>query len=65
MMKQTDLKTHWTPEEAHFILGFLDELRNHIWKSYGCFTINRENLRLLVSTKTFDVFSRLLVEFSY
>ena len=29
------LKTHWTPEEAHTILIFLDELRDVIWQSYG------------------------------
>ena len=35
MMKHAYLKTHWTPEEAHFILSFLDELRDLIWSTYG------------------------------
>ena len=34
-MKHTYLKTHWTPDEAHAIVAFLDELRDLIWQSYG------------------------------
>ena len=34
-MKHTYLKTHWTPEEAHSILMFLDTLRDLVWQSYG------------------------------
>ena len=35
MMKLSYLKTHWTPEEAHTILSFLDELRDTLWQTYG------------------------------
>ncbi len=35
MMKHLYHKTYWTPDEAHAILMFLDELRDLIWHSYG------------------------------
>lgn len=35
MMRLSMLKTHWTPEEAHTILIFLDELRDVICQNYG------------------------------
>ena len=34
MMKHTDLKTHWTPEQAEPVLHFLEELKDLIWQSY-------------------------------
>lgn len=34
-MKLTTLKTHWTPEDAHAILGLLDELSDVLWNTYG------------------------------
>jgi len=34
-MKLSYFKTHWTPDEAHSMLMFLDELRDLIWQSYG------------------------------
>ena len=35
MMKLSYLKTHWTPEEAHTILTFLDDVRDVLWRTYG------------------------------
>lgn len=34
-MRLSMLKTHWTPEEAHTVLTFLDELRDTLWQNYG------------------------------
>lgn len=34
MMKLSYLKTHWTPEEAHTILTFLDDVRDVLWRTY-------------------------------
>lgn len=35
MMKLSYLKTHWTPEQAHTILSFLDDIRDTLWRTYG------------------------------
>jgi len=35
MMKLSYLKTHWTPEEAHTNLSFLDDVRDTLWRTYG------------------------------
>lgn len=35
MMRLSYLKTHWTPEEAHAILTFLDDLRDTLRHTYG------------------------------
>ena len=34
-MNLSYLKTHWTPEEAHILLGLLDQLRDVLWATYG------------------------------
>jgi hypothetical protein len=34
-MKVTRLYTHWTPEEAHTIIEFLDMLRDQLCDIYG------------------------------
>lgn len=34
-MKVTRLYTHWTPEEAHTIIEFLDRLRDQLCDIYG------------------------------
>jgi len=34
-MKITRVPTHWTPEEAHTVIEFLDVLRDQLWHSYG------------------------------
>ena len=34
-MKITHLHTHWTAEEAHTVIEFLDVLRDQLWHSYG------------------------------
>ena len=34
-MKITRVHTHWTAEEAHTVIEFLDGLRDQLWHSYG------------------------------
>jgi hypothetical protein len=34
-MKFTQIKTHWTTEEASVVMEFLDELRDTLWTIYG------------------------------
>ncbi len=34
-MKVTRLYTHWTAEEAHTVIEFLDILRDQLWETYG------------------------------
>ncbi len=34
-MKVTRLPTHWTAEEAHTVIEFLDILRDQLWETYG------------------------------
>ena len=34
-MKITHVHTHWTAEEAHTVIEFLDVLRDQLWHSYG------------------------------
>lgn len=40
MMKLSYLKTHWTPEEAHTILSFLDDVRDTLWRTYSSDIVN-------------------------
>jgi len=35
MMKFMQFKSHWTPEEAHTLLTFLDDFRDTLWQNYG------------------------------
>ena len=34
-MKITRVHTHWTAEEVHTVIEFLDVLRDQLWDSYG------------------------------
>lgn len=34
-MKFTQLRTHWTADDAYCVIAFLDELRDLLWDSYG------------------------------
>ena len=34
-MKTTRLQTHWTAEDAHAVIEFLDVLRDQLWEIYG------------------------------
>lgn len=34
MMKLMQIRSHWSPEEAHSMLMLLDELRDAIWNNY-------------------------------
>ena len=35
VMKIARVHTHWTAEEAHTVIEFLDVLRDELWHSYG------------------------------
>ena len=34
-MRITRLQTHWSAEEAHTVIGFLEALRDQLWEIYG------------------------------
>ena len=34
-MKITRVHTHWTAEEAHTVIEFLDVLRDQLWHNFG------------------------------
>ncbi len=34
-LKITRLHTHWSAEEAHTVIGFLEVLREQLWEIYG------------------------------
>jgi len=34
-MKTTRLYTHWSAEEAHSVIAFLEVLRDQLWEIYG------------------------------
>jgi hypothetical protein len=34
-MRLTQLTTHWTADEAHTVIEFLDMLRDILWAAYG------------------------------
>lgn len=34
-LKITRLRTHWSADEAHLVISFLDELRDMLWETYG------------------------------
>ena len=34
-MKITRLHTHWSAEEAHTVIGFLQMLQDQLWEIYG------------------------------
>ncbi len=34
-MKITRLHTHWSAEEAHVVIEFLEVLREQLWENYG------------------------------
>lgn len=42
-MKLSQLKTHWTADDAHLILSFLDELRDVLWTAYGAEIIDQRH----------------------
>ena len=31
-----EVPTHWTPTQATAVFEMLDELRESVWRSYGC-----------------------------
>ena len=41
-MKFTQLKTHWTADDAHDVLSLLDELRDALWETYGADIIEQQ-----------------------
>lgn len=34
-MRINRLPTYWTAEEADTVVGFIDELRDRLWETYG------------------------------
>ncbi len=34
-MQVTRIYTHWTPNDAHAVIEFLDILRDQLWEQYG------------------------------
>jgi hypothetical protein len=34
-MKITRLHTHWSAEQAHTVIGFLQMLQDQLWEMYG------------------------------
>ena len=34
-MKTNLLRTYWTADDAYLVIGFLDELRDLLWATYG------------------------------
>jgi len=34
-MKLSQLTTHWSADDAHLVLSFLDELSEVLWATYG------------------------------
>ncbi len=35
VMRLSQLKTHWTADDAYSVLSLLDELREALWETYG------------------------------
>jgi|GEM_PF-1174984 len=42
-MKLSQLKTHWSADDAHLVLSFLDELRDALWAAYGAEVIEQQH----------------------
>ena len=45
-MKLSQIKTHWTADEAYLVISFLDELRDLVWESYADEIIAAEQARV-------------------
>jgi len=41
-MRLSQLRTHWTADDAHLILSFLDELKDVVWATYGAEIIEQQ-----------------------
>lgn len=57
-MKFTQLKTHWTADDAHAVLSLLDELREALWETYDAEIIEQrqeEYQQKLLSDEQDDV----------
>ena len=55
-MKLSQIKTHWTADEAYLVISFLDELRDLVWESYGDEIIAAEQARVDEARQTDLVF---------
>ncbi len=40
-MKITRLHSHWSAEEAHTVIEFLEVLREQLWENYGDAVVDR------------------------
>lgn len=56
MMKLSYLKTHWTPEEAHTILSFLDDVRDTLWRTYGSDMVDHDHQQHIEEQETLSNF---------
>lgn len=41
-MRFSQLKTHWSADDAYIVLSLLDELRDVLWESYGADIIEQQ-----------------------
>ena len=55
-MKLSQIKTHWTADEAYLVISFLDELRDLVWESYADEIIAAEQARVDEARQTDLVF---------
>lgn len=42
VMKLSQLKTHWTADDAYSVLSLLDELRDVLWETYGAEIVEQQ-----------------------
>ncbi len=54
-MRFSQLRTHWTADEAQIILAFLDQLRDLVWEAYQADIIEQGQREVEASTsEAFD-----------
>ena len=51
-MKVTRLYTYWDADDAHRVIGFLDELRDALWETYAAEIIEAQQAMYLASRQT-------------
>ncbi len=42
VMRLSQLKTHWTADDAYYVLSLLDELRDVLWETYGAEIVEQQ-----------------------
>lgn len=43
VMRLSQLKTHWTADDAYTVLSLLDELRDVLWETYGAEIVEQQH----------------------